>query len=225
MWYLEAGNRNARSPDPMLEFDRRQALALTAAFAAAALTGLGTGSAWAQATPVIEEMSIGDADAPVTMVEYAMFTCPHCAAFTRDVLPQIKANYIDTGKVRLVFREVYFNKPSLWAAMIARCAPQDRYFGVAELLFQRQMDWAAATDENTMIQKLMSIGRQAGMTDDEMNACLQERAKDEAMVATYQRHAQEDGIDATPVFFINGVKVDNAPYEEIARKLDEALGA
>jgi protein-disulfide isomerase len=210
----------------MLHLDRRQMLAFAAAaLVAAALPGFGAGTAWAQATPNVPEMSIGQDDAPVTMVEYAMFTCPHCAAFNQEVLPQIKANYIDTGKVRLVFREVYFNKPSLWAAMIARCAPADRYFGIADLLFKRQMDWAAATDENAMVEKLKSIGRQAGMTDAAMDACLHDRATAEALVATYQKHAEQDGIDATPVFIINGVKVDNAPYEEIAKKLDEALGA
>lgn len=210
----------------MLDLDRRQTLALAAAaLAAAALPGLAPGAARAQATPAVPDMTIGKDDAPVTMVEYAMFTCPHCAAFNQEVLPKIKADYIDTGKVKLVFREVYFNKPSLWAAMIARCAPSDRYFGIADLLFRRQMDWAAATDENAMVQKLMSIGRQAGMTDDQMNACLQDRALAEAMVASYQKHAEADGVDATPMFIINGVKVDNAPYEEIARKLDEALGA
>jgi protein-disulfide isomerase len=76
-----------------------------------------------------------------------------------------------------------------------------------------------------MIQKLFSIGRQAGMTDAEMNACLQDRAKAEAMVATYQKHSEADGVDATPLFIINGVKVDNMPYEELAKKLDAALGA
>jgi protein-disulfide isomerase len=200
---------------------RRQTLAaLLAATAAAGLPRL----ALAQATPVAE-MSMGSPDAPVTLVEYAMFTCPHCAAFAKDVFPKIKANYIDTGKVRLVYREVYFNKPSLWAAMIARCAPADRYFGIADLLFRRQADWAAETDANAMIQKLFSIGRQAGMTDAEMNACLQDRAKAEAMVATYQKHSEADGVDATPLFIINGVKVDNMPYEELAKKLDAALGA
>lgn len=210
----------------MLDLDRRQLLVLgAAALAVAALPFPGRGSAWAQATPTVPEMTLGKDDAPVTLVEYAMFTCPHCAAFNQEVMPRIKENYIDTGKVKLVFREVYFNKPSLWAAMIARCAPQDRYFGLADLIFQRQMDWAAATDENTMIQKLMSIGRQAGMTDEQMNACLQDRSMAEALVATYQRHAQADGVDATPMFLINGTKVENLPYEELAKKLDEALGA
>ncbi len=207
----------------MLEFTRRQTLATLAAagLVAAAFPGF----AWAQATPVIPEMTMGKDDAPVTMVEYAMFTCPHCAVFNQEVLPQIKANYIDTGKVKLVFREVYFNKPALWAALVARCAPSERYFGIADLLFRRQADWAAETDSNAMVQKLFSIGRQAGMTDDQMNACLQDRAMAEALVANYQKHAEADGVDATPMFIVNGVKVDNLPYEELAKKLDEALGA
>ena len=181
----------------MVDLPRRSLLAaLAAAPFAAALSGA---PAFAQA-PEVVEMTIGSDDAPVTMVEYAMFTCPHCAAFNQEVLPQIKANYIDTGKVKLVFREVYFNKPSLWAAMIARCAPADRYFGIADLLFQRQADWAASTDENTLVQKLFAIGRQAGMTDETMNACLQDRAMAEALVAEFQKNAAADGVDATPMF-------------------------
>jgi protein-disulfide isomerase len=203
----------------MAIFTRRQTLA--GALALAALPGIGL----AQAAPEIVEMTMGEADAPVTLVEYAMFNCPHCAAFNRDVFPQIKANYIDTGKVRLVYREVYFNKPSLWAGMVARCAPQERYFGIVDLLYERQNDWATETDANAMLGKLFSIGRQAGMTDDQMNACLQDRAFAEGLVAEYQRNAEADGIDATPTFFINGQKEENMTYDEFAAKLDAALGS
>jgi protein-disulfide isomerase len=203
----------------MAIFTRRQTLA--GALALAALPGIGL----AQAAPEIVEMTMGEADAPVTLVEYAMFNCPHCAAFNRDVFPQIKANYIDTGKVRLVYREVYFNKPSLWAGMVARCAPQERYFGIVDLLYERQNDWATETDANAMLGKLFSIGRQAGMTDDQMNACLQDRAFAEGLVAEYQRNAETDGIDATPTFFINGQKEENMTYDEFAAKLDAALGS
>jgi protein-disulfide isomerase len=203
----------------MAIFTRRQTLA--GALALAALPGIGL----AQATPEIVEMTMGEADAPVTLVEYAMFNCPHCAAFNRDVFPQIKENYIDTGKVRLVYREVYFNKPSLWAGMVARCAPQDRYFGIVDLLYERQTDWAMQSDANAMLESLFSIGRQAGMTDDQMNACLQDRAFAEGLVAEYQKNAEADRIEATPTFFINGQKEDNMPYEEFAAKLDAALGS
>jgi len=201
---------------------RRQTLA--AALAAAAAAGLPR-LALAQATPAVAEMSLGDPNAPVTLVEYAMFTCPHCAAFAQDVLPKIKENFIDTGKVRLVFREVYFNKPALWAAMIARCAPADRYFGIVDLLFTTQQDWAAETDPQAMLGKLYGIGRQAGMTDEQMNACMQDRALAEALVAEYQKTSAADGVDATPTFLINGEKVGNMPYEEFEAKLNAALGA
>jgi protein-disulfide isomerase len=201
---------------------RRQTLASgLAAVAVAALPGW----AVAQSTPAVKEMAMGDPAAPVTLIEYAMFTCPHCAAFNAEVFPQIKENYIDTGKVRLVFREVYFNKPSLWAAMIARCAPEDRYFGIVDVLFSTQKTWASETDPQEMLGKLYSIGRQAGMTDAQMNECMQDRAMAEALVAEYQKHAEADGIDATPTFLINGEKVSNMPYPEFQQKLDAALGA
>jgi protein-disulfide isomerase len=204
----------------MAPMTRRQTLA--AALAATAAAGLPR-FALAQAT--VAEMSMGDPNAPVTLVEYAMFTCPHCAAFARDVLPKIKANYIDTGKVRLVFREVYFNKPALWAAMIARCAPADRYFGIVDVLFSTQQSWAGESDEQALLGKLYGIGRQAGLTDAEMNACMQDRAMAEALVAEYQKNAEADGVEATPTFLINGKKVSNVAYEEFEAELDAALGA
>ena len=198
---------------------RRQTLA--AALAVAALPRL----AWAQGARAVPDMTIGDANAPVTIVEYAMFTCPHCAEFYKDVFPKLKAEYIDTGKVKLVFREVYFNRPSLWAAMIARCAPADRYFGIADVLFAQQLDWAGQTDEQALLQKLYAIGRQAGLSDAEMDACMNDRAFAEALVADYQKNATADGIDATPTFVINGVTQKDLPWDQLPAKLDEALGA
>ena len=179
----------------------------------------------AQGDARVGERTMGAPDAPVTLVEYAMFTCPHCANFHETVFPRIKENYIDTGKVRLVYREVYYNRPSLWAAMIARCAPQERYFGIVEVLFDRQSDWAAAENEQEMLGKLFSIGRQAGLTDDQMNACLQDRALAEGLVAEYQAKSTADKIDSTPTFIINGEMQPNASYEEFSAKLDAALGA
>lgn len=196
---------------------RRTALALS--LAALALPRAG----WAQAREIVE-MSMGAPDAPVTLVEYAMFTCPHCKAFQEEVFPQIKANFIDTGKVRLIYREVYFNRPSLWAAMIARCAPADRYFGIVDLLFERQAEWSGAFDSEPMMKELYSIGRQAGLTDEEMQACVTDRAFAEGLVAEFQKNATADGIDATPTFLINGTKVSNMNYADFEAKLNEALG-
>jgi protein-disulfide isomerase len=196
---------------------RRQALALSLAVAALPSIGL--------AQTRVREMTMGAADAPVTLVEYAMLTCPHCAAFHAEVFPQIKVNFIDTGKVRLVFREVYFNKPSLWAAMIARCAPSDRYFGIVERMFETQADWVGVEDSEAMLEKLYGIGRQAGLTDAEMDACMQDRELAEALVAEYQKNAGADGIEATPTFLIDGKKVSNMGYEEFEAALNAALGS
>jgi protein-disulfide isomerase len=199
-----------------LALTRRTALAFS--LAAFALPGAGR----AQSREIVE-MSLGAPDAPVTLVEYAMFTCPHCKAFHEEVFPQIKKNFIDTGKVRLVYREVYFNRPSLWAAMIARCAPADRYFGIVDLLFERQAEWSGAFDSEPMMKELYSIGRQAGLSDEEMEACVTDRDFAEALVAEFQKNATADGIDATPTFLINGEKVENMNYADFEARLNEAL--
>lgn len=184
------------------------------------------------AAPEVPDMALGDPNAPVTVVEYAMFSCPHCADFNRDVFPQVQKAYIDTGKVRWVFREVYFNKPGLWAAMIARCAPQERYFGIADLVFSSQAKWMMNPDgsvrsDASMMEELFRIGRQAGMTDAQMQACMQDRAFAEALVATYQKNAAADHIDATPTFIMNGKNVGSGymGWDEFKSKIDEALGA
>jgi protein-disulfide isomerase len=216
-------------PTMTLILSRRHALALglATAFAAPSLSQAQTTAAEPAATTTrkVEEMTLGDPDAPITMVEYAMFTCPHCADFVRDVFPKIKENYIDTGKVRLIFREVYFNAPSLWAALIARCAPADRYFGVSDLLFETQAGWLNSNDGPTIMKNLYGIGRQAGLTDAEMDACRQDTAFAEALVADYQKHQAADGVDATPMFLINGEKLENEPYETFQRKFDQILAA
>ena len=179
----------------------------------------------AQEARAVVENSIGAADAPVTVIEYASLTCPHCANFHMNVLPQLKSEYIDTGKVRLVYREVYFDRPSLWAAMIARCAGEDRYFGVVDLLFRDQASWSRAADAQGVVSGLYAIGRQAGMTDAAMDACLKDGAFAEAMVAEFQKNATADGVESTPSFVINGEKVTNQPWPEFKAKIEEKLAS
>lgn len=200
-----------------LALTRRTALAL--AFAAGTLPGL----AFAQDERGPRENAIGSADAPVTMIEYASFTCPHCATFHTQVLPEIKKNYVDTGQVRVIYREVYFDRPGLWAGMIANCAPQDRYFGVVDMLYAKQSEWSREETAEDMMAALYSIGRQAGMTDAEMQECMADRDFAEALVADFQANAEADGVDATPSFVINGEKVSNMGYEGFVEKLDAML--
>lgn len=186
------------------------------------------GGAEAQETPAqavtIPDMAIGNADAPVTVIEYASFTCPHCAAFEAEVFPEIKKNYIDTGKVRFVLREVYFDRYGLWASMVARCGGEMRYFGIAEMLFKGQKEWLNGNDPAATAENLRRIGRSAGLTDEQLNACMSDAATAEALVAWYNQNQAKDGIDATPTFIVAGEKMTNMPYSEFSQALDAKLG-
>lgn len=189
------------------------------------------GAAMAQqagAAPVdistIQEMTLGAEDAPITMVEYASFTCPHCARFHAGPLQQIKSEYIDTGKVRLIFRDVYFDRFGLWASMVARCAGPDRFFGVADLLFEGQQQWTHADSPQAIVDELKKIGRVAGMDDATLEACLQDGDKARTLVAWFQDHAARDDVRATPSFVIDGEKVSNQPYEDFKAMFDAKLG-
>jgi len=192
-----------------------------------AATGLGPAMAQdAVPVPEIAEMAIGQADAPVTVIEYASFTCPHCAAFHAEVFGKLKANYIDTGKIRFVYREIYFDRFGLWAAIVARCGGGMRYFGVTDMLFEKQAEWLeGGQDAGKVAENLRRIGRSAGLNDDQLNACLNDAPTAEAMVARFEETAGADGIDSTPSFIIDGQKYSNMGYDEFAAVLDEKLAA
>jgi protein-disulfide isomerase len=182
------------------------------------------GTATTGEAPEVAEMVLGNAEAPVTIVEYASYTCPHCASFHANVFKDLKRDYIDTGKVKFVFREVYFDRYGLWAAMVARCGGETRYFGISSILFEQQKEWAVSQDPAVVVESLRKIGRSAGMDDATLNACLDDRAMAEALVATYQANATADGVEATPTLFINGEKHNNMSYADLRAILDEELG-
>ncbi len=191
-------------------------------------TPLGVGAAFAQDADVdlslVQDMFMGDEDAPVTVVEYASFTCPHCKTFHTGVLHELTQNYVDTGKIKFVFREVYFDRFSLWAGMVARCAGPERYFGIADLIFEQQSEWIAGGDPAIISQNLRTIGKTAGLSDDQLEQCLNDSEKAQALVATYQQNAKTDDVRATPSFVINGEKYSNMSYADFAAILDEKLG-
>ena len=109
-------------------------------------------------TSTIEEMVLGSPDAPVTMIEYASFTCPHCAAFHGDQFQRLKEEYIDTGKVQFIYREVYFDRFGLWASMVARCGGEMRFFGISSMLYEQQQEWIAGGDPTLISENLRRIG-------------------------------------------------------------------
>lgn len=181
-------------------------------------------AAEAQEAPVIADMVMGSPDAPVTVIEYASFTCPHCQNFHATVLGDLKKNYIDTGKVRFIYREVYFDKFGLWAAMVARCGGEMKYFGIADMIYDTQKEWIADGAEQTIADNLRKIGLKAGIAPDALDACMKDNEMAKALVAAYQTNAEADGIDSTPSFVIDGTKYSNMSYDEFAAILDEKLG-
>lgn len=173
--------------------------------------------------PVVADMVMGQADAPVTIMEYASYTCPHCADFHSNVMEKLKAEYIDTGKVKLVFREVYFDRYGLWAAMMARCGGEMRYFGIADVLFDTQREWAGSNDPAVVVQNLKRIGKTAGMDDATIDQCMQNGDMAQAMVETYEANVKADGVEGTPTIFVNGAKHSNMDYDALKELIDAEL--
>jgi protein-disulfide isomerase len=183
-----------------------------------------TAATTAPATTAVPDMVLGQTDAPLTVMEYASYTCPHCANFHDTVFEKFKQNYIDTGKVRFVYREVYFDKYGLWAAMVARCGGDMRYFGISDMLYSTQEDWLASGEDAGIADALRKIGLTAGMNKDQLDACLNDTEMAKAMVSAYQANATADKIEGTPTFIIEGQSYSGEmSYEEFAKILDEKL--
>ena len=177
------------------------------------------GAASAQTADVdtsgIVEMVLGNPEAPVEVIEYASFTCPHCANFHADAYKQLKRDFIDTDKIRFVYREVYFDRPGLWASMIARCGGEEKFFGIADMIYAAQSDWARQSSPAAIAQSLGKIGRLAGIDGDTLDACLQDADKAQALVAWFEQNATADGIESTPSFVINGTRYKNMAYPDL----------
>lgn len=177
-------------------------------------------------TSVIAEMQMGNPDAPVTVIEYASYTCPHCARFHEGPFKQLKADYIDTGKINFIYREVYFDRFGLWASMIARCGDnQDRFFGITDLIYEKQAEWTRAGTPPQIADELRKIGRLAGLDNDTLEACLQDQQNAQTLVAWYQQNAEEHGIQSTPSFVINGRTYTNMNYTDFSSLIDEEIGS
>ena len=174
-------------------------------------------------TSMVEEMSMGNPDAKVTVIEYASFTCPHCRNFHASVLKDLKRDYIDTGKINFIYREVYFDRYGLWAGMIARCGGPLRYFGITDLIYEQQQEWTKGGEPAAIAASLRKIGKTAGLSDEELDQCMGDGKMAQALVAAYQENAKADEITATPSFVINGEKYSNMSYDQFKEILDEKL--
>jgi protein-disulfide isomerase len=160
---------------------------------------------------------LGKPDAPITIIEYASLTCPHCAHFDVEVLPKLKEKWIDSGKAKLVLRDFPLDEPALRAAMVARCVPPDRFYPLVDGLFRTQADWVV---ERGWQGKLEGVTRLLGVPEKEFKACVSDKKLEDQVAQSRLTAAQQLGVDATPTFFINGKKFDGAPTVEA---FDQAL--
>ena len=167
-----------------------------------------------QVTPTDHVM--GNADAPVTIIEYASMTCPHCATFHTDTLPTLKQKYVDSGKVRFIFRDFPLDQIALQAAQIAECSGKDRYFGVIDVIFRTQAQWAASKEPMAELGKTLRI---AGITEADIKTCLADQKLATEIVGERQG-GEKAGVDSTPTLFINGQRWNGA---RSVAALDEAL--
>jgi protein-disulfide isomerase len=175
-------------------------------------------------TPAADDIAVGKDDAPITIYEYASLTCPHCAEFDTETFPKVKTDWIDTGKARLVFRNFPLDQFALKAAMVARCAPPERFFAFIDALFQDQANWAGSSNPDAVMQALARIARLGGISEDKFNACVNDKALSDRILNERLVANQQYGVGSTPTFFINGEKVEGAlPYDQFAKALADAM--
>ena len=171
----------------------------------------------------LPDVSIGPQDSKVVIVEYASLTCGHCSRFHRDVFPELKKTYIDTGKVRFIMREFPLDNLAAAAAMLARCAGDGKTYPMLDLLFEKQADWAFAS--GNPVPKLFDIAKQAGFTQESFEKCLTDQKLLDQVNAQRTRGSEQFGVSATPTFFVNGKKLAGGPTMEAFRTaIDPLLG-
>ena len=179
--------------------------AIARAIGVAAALVLAATLARGQPAPVdaATDMVLGHADAPITIIEYASLTCPHCASFHADTLPVLTRDYLDTGKARLVFRDFPLDRLALAAAQLARCAGEGRYFAFIDVLFREQLAWARSEDP---VAALGRIARLGGLSAERFTTCLADNDLTTGIIEQRAAAASEFEIQSTPTFIINGEK-------------------
>lgn len=166
------------------------------------------------------EIIIGKADAPVTIIEYASMTCPHCANFHTKVFPALKEKYIDTGKVKLAFHEFPLDGVALRASMLARCGGEAKTVPFLDILFTQQMDWAASEDPMGALNRIAKLG---GMSQATFDACLADEALMKQLVQSRQEGMEKYNVQGTPSFIIDGKTHDGDMEIEDFDKLLQPL--
>lgn len=167
-----------------------------------------------------DDRILGNPNAPVTIVEYASMTCPHCAHFAAEVLPELEKKWIDTGKVKLVLRDFPLDGEAVRASMLARCAPPDRFYAFVDTFFADQDKWVTAADYQAALTRLAVLG---GMSKAQADKCFADKALEDQILNSRLVASKDLGVDATPTFFVNGVRYTGDPTVEGFDKLLSSL--
>ena len=204
--------------DPAAEAEEAAAEPETDAVATAAdETGAG---------PFVGDFTIGDPEAPVQVVEYASFTCPHCAAFHQSSWDWLNEEFIEPGRIGFTMRDVFFDRFGLWASMAARCGGEKAFYPLADQYMSKQAEWTKAEDIGLAIA---SIARRSGLTEPQIKACLENQDFAKMLVETYKANQQEDEVQSTPTFLIHSpdgtVRVVGNKPDEVREAIESALPA
>lgn len=170
------------------------------------------------ADPRLQDMVLGKAEAPITIIEYASLTCPHCASFHADVLPEIKKEFIDTGKAKLIYRDFPLDQLAFAGAILARCAGPEKYFTYLNVLFAQQRQWAAAQDPMAALKQIARLG---GMPAEQFDKCLADKALGDYILAQRLEGNQKFNVNSTPTIIVNGKAEPGVPsLDELRKKLN-----
>ncbi|HEV8032053.1 MAG TPA: DsbA family protein [Stellaceae bacterium] len=190
--------------------------------AAAQTSSKPAGNAANLLAPTPQDRILGKPDAPITIIEYASLTCPHCAHFEKEVLPKLKEKWVDTGKAKLILRDFPLDEPAMRAAMVARCAPPDRFYPLVDTFFADQDKWVTQRDYRAALERLAKLG---GVGDKEFKTCISDKKLEDQVAQSRLTASQDLGVDATPTFFINGTKYNGDPTVEAFDQLLSGLAA
>jgi protein-disulfide isomerase len=170
------------------------------------------------------DMVIGAANAPVTIIEYASLTCPHCARFHNETLPKLKSEYVETGKVKYVFRDFPLDRLALNAATIAQCAGPERYFTFLDVFFQQQPNWTRGNDTEAMLGSLRRLARTGGMSDAQIDDCLKNKQVQDTVLASRMAGETQFQVRSTPTLIINGERHAGAlSFDELEKIIKPLL--
>ena len=167
------------------------------------------------------EKFLGDNNAKITIIEYASMTCDHCANFHKNIFPEIYEKYIQTGKVKFIFRDFPLDKQALFAAILANCAPKEKYFDFVKLIFNTTQKWISVEDE--FLKKLKNIGKMGGLSNDQIESCFRDENMVDLAINSRSNGEKKFNITSTPSFIINGKKYSSMTFEQFEKVLDNLI--